>query len=98
MSSQIRMDHGAAESAAMELKKQGTNIENITKNFVADIAKIPWDSDARAEFEIWKRQMEQMWTEFHQVVLKAGTVVSDASTTLRGADGRAATIMGERGR
>ncbi|MDG4786554.1 hypothetical protein O7626_11540 [Micromonospora sp. WMMD1102] len=98
MSNQIRMVHGEAEAAAMKLKKHGTNIEVTTKNFVADIARIPWDSDARAEFEVWKAQMEQLWNEFHQVVLKAGTVVADASESLKEADRRAASMMGQSGR
>ncbi|GIG88462.1 hypothetical protein [Plantactinospora endophytica] len=96
MSSQIRMVHGEAEAAAMKLKKHGINIEVTTKNFVADLAKIPWDSDARAEFEVWKRQMEQLWNEFHQVVLKAGTVVSDASESLKEVDRKAAALMSKR--
>ncbi|MEN3608742.1 hypothetical protein [Plantactinospora sp. ZYX-F-223] len=98
MSNQIRMVHGEAEAAAAKLKKHGINIEVTTKNFVADIAKIPWDSDARAEFEVWKGQMEQLWNEFHQVVLKAGTVVADASESLKEADRRAAAVMGQSGR
>ncbi|MFY1670175.1 hypothetical protein ACN27G_09475 [Plantactinospora sp. WMMB334] len=98
MSNQIRMVHAEAEAAAVQLKKYGTNIEGITKNFVTDIAKIPWDSDARVEFEVWKGQMEQMWNEFHQVVLKAGTVVSDASTAIRQVDRQAAQTMQQSGR
>ncbi|GAA3734427.1 hypothetical protein GCM10022225_16000 [Plantactinospora mayteni] len=98
MSNQIRMVHSEAHAAAEALKKHGTIIETTTKDFVGELAKLPWESDARTEFDAWKLQMEQLWTDFHQVVLKAGTVVVDASTALQDADRRAASVMGNSGR